>query len=54
VRRVLDYSFAENQRRIECQASDEARLLQDEVNDFNQYSWKYGSTVIWFTAEVNN
>jgi len=54
MRWVSDCSFAENQRRIECTALDEARLLQNEVNDFNQYPWKNGLTVLWFTAEVNN
>lgn len=49
----MDYSFSEKQRRIQCQASDEAKLLQNEVNNFNQYSWKYGSAMLWFTAEVN-
>jgi len=49
----MDYSFSEKQRRIECQASDEAKLLQDEVNMFTEYQWQYDSTVLWFTAEVN-
>jgi len=49
----MDYSFSEKQRRIECQASDEAKLLQDEVNMFKEYQWQYDSTVLWFTAEVN-
>lgn len=49
----MDYSFSEKQRRTECQASDEAKLLQNEVNNFNQYLWKYGSAMLWFTAEVN-
>ncbi|CAI6369395.1 unnamed protein product [Macrosiphum euphorbiae] len=50
-RLVMDYSFSEKQRRIECQASDEAKLLQDEVNMFKEYQWQYDSTVLWFTAE---
>jgi len=50
---VMDYSFSEKQRRIECQASDEAKLLQDEVNMFKEYQWQYDSTVLWFTEEVN-
>lgn len=50
---VMDYSFSEKQRRIEYQASDEAKLLQDEVNMFKQYQWQYESSVLWFTAEVN-
>lgn len=50
---MLDYSFSEKQRRIECQALDEAKLLQDEVNSFKQYEWTYDSAVLWFTAEVN-
>lgn len=49
----MDYSFSEIQRRIECQALDEAKLLQDEVNKFKQYEWNYDSEVLWFTAEVN-
>jgi len=49
----MDYSFSEKQRRIECQAADEAKLLQDEVNMFKDYQWQYDSTVLWFTAEVN-
>lgn len=49
----MNYSFAEKQRRIECQALDEAKLLQDEVNSFQQYQWKYDSVIAWFTAEVN-
>lgn len=49
----MDYSFSEKQRRIEYQASDEAKLLQNEVNSFNIYPWKYDSSVVWFTAEVN-
>lgn len=49
----MDYSFSEKQRRIECQALDEAKLLQDEVNMFKEYQWQYDSTVLWFTAEVN-
>ncbi|XP_022172751.1 cap-specific mRNA (nucleoside-2'-O-)-methyltransferase 2-like [Myzus persicae] len=48
---VMDYSFSEKQRRIECQASDEAKLLQDEVNMFKEYQWQYDSTVLWFTEE---
>jgi len=50
---VMDYSFSEKQRRIECQAADEAKLLQDEVNMFKEYQWQYDSTVLWFTEEVN-
>lgn len=50
---VMDYSFSEKQRRIECQASDEAKLLQNEVNMFKEYQWQYDSTILWFTAEVN-
>jgi len=50
---VMDYSFSEKQRRIECQASDEAKLLQNEVNTFKEYQWQYDSTILWFTAEVN-
>lgn len=49
----MDYSFSEKQRKTEYQASDEAKLLQNEVNSFNQYSWKYGSAMLWFTFEVN-
>lgn len=49
----MDYSFSEKQRRIECQALDEAKLLLDEVNNFKQYPWKYDSVILWFTAEVN-
>lgn len=49
----MDYSFSEKQRRIEYQAADEAKLLQDEVMNFKQYSWKYDNTIMWFTAEVN-
>lgn len=50
----MDYSFSEKQRRIECQASDEAKLLQNEVNNFKKYPWKYDSAILWFTAEVIN
>jgi len=53
MRLVINYSFSEKQRRIECQASDEAKLLQNEVNMFKEYQWQYDSTVLWFTAEVN-
>jgi len=49
----MDYSFSEKQRRIEYHASDEAKLLQDEVNMFKQYQWQHDSIVLWFTAEVN-
>jgi len=50
---TLDYSFSEKQRRKEYQAVDEAKLLQDEVMNFKQYSWNYDTTIVWFTAEVN-
>jgi len=53
MKRVMDYSFNENQRRIEYQALDEAKLLQNEVNNFKQFPWIYDSSILWFTAEVN-
>lgn len=49
----MNYSFTEKQRRIEYQASDEAKLLQEEIGNFKQYKWEYDPSVIWFTAEVN-
>jgi hypothetical protein len=49
----MDYSFTEKLRKIECQDSAEAKLLQDQVNSFNQFSWKYDKEVIWFTKEVS-
>lgn len=49
----MDYSFTEKQRRIEYQAADEAKLLQEEVMNFKQHSWEYGNAVLWFTAQVN-
>lgn len=52
IKKVMDYSYSEKQRRIECQALDEAKLLHDEVNNFKLYPWKYDSTILWFTAEV--
>lgn len=52
MRLVMDYSFSEKQRRIEYQALDEARLLQDQVNKFKQYNWIYESTILWYSAEV--
>ncbi|VVC25401.1 Ribosomal RNA methyltransferase FtsJ domain,Adrift-type ribose 2-O-methyltransferase domain,S- [Cinara cedri] len=51
VKQVMDYSFSEKQRRIEYQASDEARLLQDQVNNFKQFTWKYDSSFLWYNGE---
>jgi hypothetical protein len=52
-RLAMNYSFNEKQRRIECQASDEAKLLQDQVNSFTQFPWQYEKAILWYTAEVN-
>lgn len=52
LRLEMNYSFTEKQRRIEYQAADEAKLLQDEVNNFKDYKWEYDSSIIWFNAEV--
>lgn len=52
MKRTMDFSFSEQQRRIEYQASDEAKLLQDEVNNFRISEWQYDMTVLWFVAEV--
>lgn len=49
----MDYSFSEKQRRTECQASDEAKLLQEEVNSFNHYPWTHDSVILWVNKEVN-
>ncbi|XP_050533792.1 cap-specific mRNA (nucleoside-2'-O-)-methyltransferase 2-like [Daktulosphaira vitifoliae] len=51
LRKDLDYSFSEKQRRIEYQAMDEAKLLQNEVNDFTQVKWLYDSSLLWFSAK---
>ncbi|XP_050428080.1 cap-specific mRNA (nucleoside-2'-O-)-methyltransferase 2-like [Adelges cooleyi] len=51
VRKNLDYSFSEKQRRIEYQAIDEAKLLQAEVNDFHQVKWENDNIILWHSAE---
>lgn len=48
----MDYSFSEKRQIIEYQALDEARLLQEQVNNFKQYTWIYDSHFLWFKAEV--
>lgn len=52
MREVMDYSFSEKKQIIEYQASDEARLLQEQVNNFKQYTWPYDSPFLWYKAEV--
>lgn len=52
LRHDMDCSFNEKQRRATYQASDEARLLLNEVTKFNAYEWEYDSPIEWFNAEV--
>jgi hypothetical protein len=49
----MNCSFTEKMRRVEYRELDEAKLLQDQVNNYKQTPWNYDKEVSWYTAKVS-
>ncbi|XP_025415255.1 cap-specific mRNA (nucleoside-2'-O-)-methyltransferase 2-like [Sipha flava] len=47
----MNCSFTEKMRRVEYRELDEAKLLQDQVNNYKQTPWNYDKEVSWYTAK---